>query len=203
MFKCYCVMACLHLLLLVWPLSVALCLIFKPPRSLHQKVSSRQERSEYFFDLCSDWTQISSSSPHSVSHPTGSISRQGSSWLEDVLGKLPVWHPGLLLQTWTDFRVWQVYTSLSPPSVFQLFTIGLCFQAWAATLILEVWCFLIVIISPQSSMWRKSKHWCLYFESCSSCSCSHSLIFYTPWLDFAPLVSMTTQLEGFDGEWAS
>lgn len=49
----------------------------------------------------------------------------------------------------------------------------------------------------------QNKHTSLYLCSCSSSWSNSSIIANTPWLDYAPQVSMTTQPEGFNGEWAS
>lgn len=77
----------LYLLFSVWSPSVAIWLVFKPPRSTECiffsggggssflfALPSRKGHSRYFLDLCSDWTQIWSSSPLSESLPPGSCS---------------------------------------------------------------------------------------------------------------------------------
>lgn len=152
MFKCYYTMPCLYLQLLVLPLRVALWPVFKPSRT-HQlcllweflsfcasiKLFPTDRETFWRILWCVPWLDadpVVLSSQWITS--TWIQQLKASRWLGDVFGKLSsVWRPGLLLQTWTDFRVSQVVSTSSSSYVFYMFTIDLWFEAWPAQLILE------------------------------------------------------------------
>lgn len=148
MFKCYYTMSCLSLQLLVLPLRVALCPVFKPSRT-HQFC-----RLWEFLSFCASiklfptdretfWGILWSVLWWDTDPVVLSSQWITSIWIHQLKDRFPVfgksvWRAGLLLQTWTDFRVSQVVSTPSSPCyVFHMFTIDLWFEAWPALLILE------------------------------------------------------------------
>lgn len=167
----------------------------------HQTVSNRQ-RNVFgeFFDLCSDWTQIPSSSPHSGSHHP-----ESTSWKTDSPR-----HPPVVLAF--CFRPEQISESRRLfPRLHRLVMSFICSLLTSDLRPDQLYWFLRGVFlecrhkSPEFPVQKvlQNKHRSLYFCSCSSSWSNSSIIANTPWLDFAPQVSMTTQPEGFNGEWAS
>lgn len=218
MFKCYYTMSCIYLQLLVLPLRVALCPVFKPSRT-HQlcrlceflsfcaSIKLFPTDREMFWGIlwCVPWLDADpSSSPHSGSHQP-----ESSSWK-------PVADWGMSLGSCHQcgvlafcFRPEQISESRR---LFPRLHPLMSFISLLLTSDLrpdQLYWFLRGVFldcrhkSPEFPVQKvlQNKHRSLYFwSSCSSWSNS-SIIAYT-WLDFAPQVSMTTQPEGFN-EWAS
>lgn len=135
MFKCCYIMTGLCLQLRVLPLRVALCPVLKPSRAhsfccscevffsvfliIHQTLSPQTEkRFGDFLDMCSDWTQVLSSSPHSGSHHLNPPAERRS-----LTGGCP-WEVGVSVASWPSASDLNRFRSLA--GCFHVFIQTLC-----------------------------------------------------------------------------